>query len=331
MADAAARFSPRTLARHARAGTSRGGSRGRRTLAGELSTRSFAARREARRHGFVRPCSALPMSSAAHGQRRLARTRTTGRTRCLPFLGSDRLRGPRPTSEPGGGSTRCASCSPTQGAGAAAATVPRMAWRARSHAPLRPREDGQIHGGQRRSRGVVTGGAFLGGTAQRGGYSIVSLEEHPLDVARRLLKLGAAAEGARTCTCSAASPLTRSEELRAKRRGGPARLLVVIDTLAAFAAAYEAESGDAKTWQRVVQGITDIGRAGDAACSWPTTKGSGPARPDSTAIAAAVDVVIEDVRGRERPPAHRATLMVRGRFRRGPAHHRLPGRWLRHA
>jgi hypothetical protein len=186
--------------------------------------------------------------------------------------------------------------------------APRLAWRGRVTLLAAREKDGKSTLAGAAAAAVTRGAAFLDGVALHGVVVIAGLEEHPSEIARRLVGFDADPSMVHIATHTELNPVSELE--MAVERIRPA--LVIVDTLSAMAEG-KLEDGSAKAWQPLMAALTKLARVFDCAVIivHHSRKSDGAYR-DSTAIGAAVDCIIE-MRSDEREPNARH-LKARGRF-----------------
>jgi hypothetical protein len=191
--------------------------------------------------------------------------------------------------------------------------VPRLVWPGRSTLLSAREKAGKSSFGTAAAVATAGGRAFLSAPAARGAVLWLGFEEHEADIARRFLAHGADDDDDETFVVTR---LVDEDPLDAVRRhlaDNSSVSLIVVDTLAALARPRAIESGDARGWQGLVQGATDLARdSGAGLLILHHARKAGGFR-DSTAIAAAVDVVVEMARGDRLLPTERQLEIV-GRF-----------------
>jgi hypothetical protein len=186
--------------------------------------------------------------------------------------------------------------------------VPRLAWRGRVTLLAAREKDGKSTVAGAAAAAVTRGATFLDGIAMRGVVVLAGLEEHPSEIARRLVDFGADPGMVYIATYRESNPVSELE--MAVERIQP--VLVIVDTLSAMAEG-KLEDGSAKAWQPLMAALTRLGRDFDCAVLiiHHSRKSDGAYR-DSTAIGANVDCIIE-MRSDERDPNARH-LKARSRF-----------------
>lgn len=186
--------------------------------------------------------------------------------------------------------------------------VPRLAWRGRVTLLAAREKDGKSTIAGAAAAAVTRGTPFLDGAALRGVVVLAGLEEHPSEIAKRLVAFGADSNGVHIATRIESNPLHELND--AVERIRPA--LVIVDTLSAMAEG-KLEDGSAKAWQALMAALTRLARDFDCAVIiiHHSRKSDGAYR-DSTAIGANVDCIIE-MHPDERDPAARH-LKARSRF-----------------
>lgn len=157
---------------------------------------------------------------------------------------------------------------------------------------------------------ISAGKPFLGQPTVASNVLIISLEEHASEFATRFVKFGAVAERIAIISNRTGQDLLNAiweaaDEIKPS--------LIVWDTLGAFANAISGktlDSGDAQGWTRVMMEILEVSRAcGASLVLHHANKKDGKYR-DSTAIGAAVDVILH-MHGEDNEPR---TLKAQGRF-----------------
>jgi AAA domain len=186
--------------------------------------------------------------------------------------------------------------------------VPRLAWRGRVTLLAAREKDGKSTLAGAAAAAVTCGTPFLDGIALHGVVVIAGLEEHPGEIARRLVGFKADPRMVHIATYTEVSPVIELEMAVGQIR--PA--LVIVDTLSAIAEG-KLEDGSAKAWQPLMAALTKLARGYDCAVIivHHARKSDGAYR-DSSAIGANVDCIIE-MRSDERDPNAR-NLKARGRF-----------------
>lgn len=167
--------------------------------------------------------------------------------------------------------------------------VPRLAWRGRVTLLAAREKDGKSTVAGAAAAAVTRGAPFLDGKALRGPVVIAGLEEHPSEIARRLVDFGADPNIVHIATHKLSDPVMELET--AVERIRP--VLVIVDTLSAIAEG-KLDDGSAKAWQPLMAALTRIARDFDCAVLiiHHSRKSDGHYR-DSTAIGANVDCIIE--------------------------------------
>jgi hypothetical protein len=186
--------------------------------------------------------------------------------------------------------------------------APRLAWRGRVTLLAAREKDGKSTLAGASAAAVTRGATFLDGVALHGVVVIAGLEEHPGEIARRLVSFDANPSMVHIATYTEVNPVSELEMAVARIRP----VLVIVDTLSAIAEG-KLEDGSAKAWQPLMAALTKLARVFDCAVIivHHARKSDGAYR-DSTAIGAAVDCIIE-MRSDERDPNARH-LKARGRF-----------------
>lgn len=186
--------------------------------------------------------------------------------------------------------------------------VPRLAWRGRVTLLAAREKDGKSTLAGAAAAAVTRGATFLDGIALHGVVVIAGLEEHPGEIARRLVGFDTDPSMVHIATYTEVSPVIELEMAVGQIR--PA--LVIVDTLSAIAEG-KLEDGSAKAWQPLMAALTKLARTFKCAVIivHHARKSDGSYR-DSTAIGANVDCIIE-MRSDERDPNARH-LKARGRF-----------------
>jgi len=167
--------------------------------------------------------------------------------------------------------------------------APRLAWRGRVTLLAAREKDGKSTLASAAAAAVTRGAVFLEGPAIRGDVLYLALEEHESDVASRLCHFDA--DPSRMFL---AMQLDRPAENleRAARTHRPA--LIVVDTLAAFVGGDIEDPGNSSAWTPLMTRLVRIAREHEVAVLLlhHARKSDGAYR-DSTAIGAAVDVLLE--------------------------------------
>lgn len=172
------------------------------------------------------------------------------------------------------------------------AVVPRLAWRGRTTLL-----SAQVKGGKSTLVGylaaqVSNGGYFLGAPCLRGSVMIVSLEEALGDTARRLKHFDAHPRYVRLAEHLKGDDKAKLLELRAEiERNKP--VLVIVDTLMAYASGDVDSENDASQMQPIVQALTNLAHVTGTAILIVHHNAKGGGYRGSSAIAGAVDVVAE--------------------------------------
>lgn len=166
--------------------------------------------------------------------------------------------------------------------------VPRLAWEGRVSLLAAREKTGKSTLARAGAAAVSAGRPFLGQSLPPGDALWLGLEEHPSDLARGFDSFAPNRDRVRVLS-SVREPFQELERWTAGLRPR----LVVIDTLAAFLARYEMESGDASAWTKVMQEFTSVARATNAAIVLLHHARKGGGYRDSTAIGANVDVLLE--------------------------------------
>ena len=165
----------------------------------------------------------------------------------------------------------------------------RLAWRGRVTLLAAREKDGKSTLAGAAAAAVTRGATFLDGVALRGVVVIAGLEEHPSEIATRLVGFDADPRMVHIATYTVMNPVSELEI--AVERIRPA--LVIVDTLSAIAEG-KLEDGSAKAWQPLMAALTRIAR--DFNCAviiiHHSRKSDGAYR-DSSAIGANVDCIIE--------------------------------------
>jgi hypothetical protein len=167
--------------------------------------------------------------------------------------------------------------------------VPRLAWRGRVTLLAAREKDGKSTLAGAAAAAVTCGATFLNGIALHGVVVIAGLEEHPSEIATRLVRFDADPRLVHIATYTVMNPVSELE--MAVERIRPA--LVVVDTLSAIAEG-KLEDGSAKAWQPLMAALTRLARDFDCAVLiiHHARKSDGAYR-DSSAIGANVDCIIE--------------------------------------
>lgn len=167
---------------------------------------------------------------------------------------------------------------------------------------------------------LSAGRAFLGEDLRAGNVLVVALEEHPQELVQRLVRFGA--DPARIAFVRGGSENIIKQIRDAAESFTPD--LIIIDTLVEFANAISGtplEPNDSQRWALVMGEITAFARDFCAVLLLHhSTKNDGRYR-DSTAIGAAVDVIIEMFGDGDAP----RVLKARGRFPLGETRIKLEG------
>ena len=178
--------------------------------------------------------------------------------------------------------------------------VPRLAWRGRVTLLAAREKDGKSTLAGAAAAAVTCGATFLDGVALRGVVVIAGLEEHPSEIASRLVKFGADPFRVHIATWKEDDPVCELKEAVERIRPD----LVIVDTLSAIAEG-KLDDGSAKAWQPLMTSLTRLARDFDCAVIiiHHSRKSDGAYR-DSTAIGANVDCIIE-MHPNERDPTVR--------------------------
>lgn len=186
--------------------------------------------------------------------------------------------------------------------------VPCLAWRGRVTLLAAREKDGKSTVAGAAAAAVTLGATFLDGVAHRGAVVLAGLEEHPSEIAKRLVVFGADPSMVHIATRIEINPLP--ELIEAVEQIRP--VLVIVDTLSAMAEG-KLEDGSAKAWQPLMTALTRLARDSDCAVLiiHHSRKSDGHYR-DSTAIGANVDCIIE-MHPAERDPNARH-LKAKARF-----------------
>jgi len=186
--------------------------------------------------------------------------------------------------------------------------VPRIAWRGRVSLLAGREKEGKSTLASAAAAAVTRGAAFLEGPALQGDVLYLALEEHESDVATRLSRFGA--DPARIFV---AVQLERPSEDLEKAAAEHRPVLIVVDTLAAFVGGDIEDPGNSSAWTPLMARLVRIARDHDSAVLLlhHARKSDGTYR-DSTAIGAAVDVLLEIRLDQQDPNARH--LKARGRF-----------------
>ena len=163
---------------------------------------------------------------------------------------------------------------------------------------------------------VTTGGDFLGASVSQGPVLYVSLEEHQGDLARRLVHFGADDQEVEVLEDLGDKPFERLA--RAAELVQPT--VVVIDSLSRLAERYISDASSAAQWNPVMGALVRLARYGaGVVLVHHATKGTGRYR-DSTAIGAAVDLIL--TMARDEKDGSVRQLSVEGRFPVPPLRYR---------
>jgi AAA domain-containing protein len=186
--------------------------------------------------------------------------------------------------------------------------VPRIAWRGRVTLLAAREKDGKSTFAGASAAAVTRGETFLDGVALQGTVVLAGLEEHPTEIATRLVDFNADPGEVYIATHIESNPVAELEEVVARIKP----VLVIVDTLAAIAEG-KLEDGSAKAWQPLMTALTRLARELNCAVLiiHHARKSDGAYR-DSTAIGANVDCIIE-MRADERDTTVRH-LKAKGRF-----------------
>jgi len=186
--------------------------------------------------------------------------------------------------------------------------VPRLAWRGRVTLLAAREKDGKSTIAGAAAAAVTRGATFLDGVALRGVVVIAGLEEHPGEIASRLVRFDADTTRVHIATWKEVDPVVELKEAVERIRPD----LVIVDTLSAIAEG-KLDDGSAKAWQPLMSSLTRIARDFDCAVLiiHHSRKADGAYR-DSTAIGANVDCILE-MRPDDRDPNARH-LKARARF-----------------
>lgn len=133
--------------------------------------------------------------------------------------------------------------------------VPRLAWRGRTTLLAAREKDGKSTLAGAAAAAVTRGAPFLDGTALRGVVVIAGLEEHPSEIATRLVDFEADSSMVHVATHIRFNPVFELEDAVARTRP----VLVIVDTLSAIAEG-KLEDGSAKAWQPLMSSLTGIAR-----------------------------------------------------------------------
>ena len=156
---------------------------------------------------------------------------------------------------------------------------------------------------------LSAGTPFLGEATPAGNVLIVALEEHPQELVQRLIRFGADPKRVAFVQRGAENLLTRIHD--ASKDFQPD--LIIVDTLVEFAndiSKEPLEPNDSQGWARVMGELTVLARDFCAVLLLHHSNKIDGRYRDSTAIGAAVDVIIE-MFGEGAEPR---TLKARGRF-----------------
>ena len=186
--------------------------------------------------------------------------------------------------------------------------MPRLAWRGRSTLLAAREKDGKSTLAGAGAAAVTRGAPFLDGVALCGTVVLAGLEEHPAEIAKRLVDFNAYPGQLYIATHIVGDPVAELEEVVSRIR--PA--LVIVDTLSAIAQG-KLDDGSAKAWQPLMTALTRLARNFNCAVLiiHHSRKSDGAYR-DSTAIGANVDCIIE-MRADDKDKAVRK-LTARARF-----------------
>jgi hypothetical protein len=186
--------------------------------------------------------------------------------------------------------------------------VPRLAWRGRVTLLAGREKEGKSTLASAAAAAVTRGAAFLEGQAAQGDVLYLALEEHESDVASRLHRFKA--DPARIFIATA---LDRPADAIEREAAYYKPALIIVDTLAAFVGGDIEDPGNSSEWTPLMARLVRVARKHEAAV-WllhHARKSDGTYR-DSTAIGAAVDVLLELRPDQEDPNLRH--LKGRGRF-----------------
>jgi hypothetical protein len=186
--------------------------------------------------------------------------------------------------------------------------VPRLAWRGRVTLLAAREKDGKSTLAGAGAAAVTRGAPFLDGVALQGTVVLAGFEEHPTEIATRLVQFKASPSEISIGTHIVSDPVTELEAAVAQIRP----VLVIVDTLSAIAQG-KIDDGSAKGWQPLMAALTKLAREFNCAVLiiHHSRKSDGAYR-DSTAIGANVDCIIE-MRTDDKDTTVRQ-LSVRSRF-----------------
>src|ERR1700730_4897145 len=186
--------------------------------------------------------------------------------------------------------------------------APRLAWRGRMTLLAAREKAGKSTVASAAAAAVSRGAAFLEGPAIQGDVLYLALEEHESDVARRFCRFDA--DPSRMFI---ATQLDRPAENLERAAGEHRPALIVVDTLAAFVGGDIEDPGNSSAWTPLMARLVRIARDHEVAVLLlhHARKSDGTYR-DSTAIGAAVDVLIELEPDKQNPSIRH--FKVRGRF-----------------
>lgn len=198
--------------------------------------------------------------------------------------------------------------------------APRLAWRGRVTLLAAREKSGKSTLAQAGAAAVSTGGKFLGESAVEGDVLYLALDESAGDAARRMVRFGVNGERIHLADRVVGSPGDHLRQL--VEATGP--VLVVVDTLARFAAEAVTDAYRSTEWDRLLGSVCLTARDHDAAIILlgHAKKSDGKYR-DSTAIGASVDVILEMDEGSDGQQVR--NIEARGRWPVSPFAVRLRG------
>lgn len=174
-----------------------------------------------------------------------------------------------------------------------AAVVPRLAWQGRSTLLACEEKGGKSTLCGYATAKVSRGDRFLGAGVIDGVVLVVSLEEHFTDTARRFAEFGAAGDRVYLVTTLPSEPEARQRALR-QHIADTSPVLVIVDTLMAYAAGMVSDANSSTQMQAVVQALTNLAHeTGVAIILTHHAKKNGGGYRDSSAIGGAIDVIAE--------------------------------------
>lgn len=203
------------------------------------------------------------------------------------------------------------------------AVAPRFAWRGRLTLLAAREKRGKSTLAAACAASVTRGRSLMGDACEAGPVLWLALEEHPADLARKLVAFDADPEALYIVS---AMEVERPLEDLTAAVDFAAAALVVVDTLPAYADLLEEspDPGSSREWTRVLVPLVRIARETDAAIMLlhHADKIRGQYR-DSTAIGANVDVILEMHEDRDHPGVRK--MDCRARWRVDPWSYRLEG------